>query len=453
MWHIHKRNCACRWQGSPCGLSASKLEARRWDGYRGHGCPAQLLGSWSWPGATLQAPYETRMRGAIDAMLNRIPFWYSVSPAQSRYTAAKEGPPLAVARLRGCPAGVIEPLRQSGVLLTAIICMQEESVLQAVQKVYHAMAKAVSPTEMARVCCCWRKASGPGRAPAGSLGAALAGQLGSAPSPATASIGSMPCFSQPPCRYATVLLLLEPPQHNRNAWTACRWQGLQTTRRFVFVQAQLRTDRDSLTRRCPLRPGSSPHVLTRPPPHLGNVTAPNARQNASTVPRDVDTLDIWTLVMPGSAAARPQCSFAAGLLPHGAWRALQLYFPQHDDQVHRLCRPWTLALPPGNLLHLESSHVGVFMPWSSRFTLEHAPSAKAAALKLGPRCVSVTGGGAGLWLLWRHISTCRLQPIVVPVAGGVAAFWRARNIRNNANAGPAALDIPEKAKTLSRSGC
>ena len=65
---------------APTVLSAAELEARRWDGYRGMVAP-QLLGSWSWPGATLQAPYETRMRGAIDAMLNRIPFWYSVSPA------------------------------------------------------------------------------------------------------------------------------------------------------------------------------------------------------------------------------------------------------------------------------------------------------------------------------------------------------------------------------------
>ena len=35
--------------------------------------------------------------------------------------------------------------------LTAIAYMQEESVLQASLEVYHAMAKAVSPTEMARV--------------------------------------------------------------------------------------------------------------------------------------------------------------------------------------------------------------------------------------------------------------------------------------------------------------
>ena len=58
-------------------LSAQELEARRWDGYRGMVAP-QLLGSWNWPGATLQAGYETRMRAAIDAMLNRLPFWYSV---------------------------------------------------------------------------------------------------------------------------------------------------------------------------------------------------------------------------------------------------------------------------------------------------------------------------------------------------------------------------------------
>ena len=58
-------------------LSAPELEARRWDGYRGMVAP-QLLGSWNWPGASLQAGYETRMRAAIDAMLCRMPFWYSV---------------------------------------------------------------------------------------------------------------------------------------------------------------------------------------------------------------------------------------------------------------------------------------------------------------------------------------------------------------------------------------
>ena len=58
-------------------MSAPELESRRWDGYRGMVAP-QLLGSWNWPGASLQAGYETRMRAAIDAMLCRLPFWYSV---------------------------------------------------------------------------------------------------------------------------------------------------------------------------------------------------------------------------------------------------------------------------------------------------------------------------------------------------------------------------------------
>ena len=62
---------------APAILSVPELEARRWDGYRGMVAP-QLLGSWNWPGASLQAGYETRMRAAIDAMLCRLPFWYTV---------------------------------------------------------------------------------------------------------------------------------------------------------------------------------------------------------------------------------------------------------------------------------------------------------------------------------------------------------------------------------------
>ena len=58
-------------------LAQPELEARRWDGYRGLVAP-QLLGSWAWPGALLQAGPETRMRGAMDGLLNRLPFWYSV---------------------------------------------------------------------------------------------------------------------------------------------------------------------------------------------------------------------------------------------------------------------------------------------------------------------------------------------------------------------------------------
>lgn len=58
-------------------LTAPELEARRWDGYRGMVAP-QLRGSWSWPGASLQAGYETRLRAAADAMLCRLPFWYLV---------------------------------------------------------------------------------------------------------------------------------------------------------------------------------------------------------------------------------------------------------------------------------------------------------------------------------------------------------------------------------------
>ena len=58
-------------------LAQPELEARRWDGYRGLVAP-QLLGSWAWPGALLQAGPETRMQGAMDGLLNRLPFWYSV---------------------------------------------------------------------------------------------------------------------------------------------------------------------------------------------------------------------------------------------------------------------------------------------------------------------------------------------------------------------------------------
>ena len=58
-------------------LAQPELEARRWDGYRGLVAP-QLLGSWNWPGALLQAGPETRMCGAMDGLLNRLPFWYSV---------------------------------------------------------------------------------------------------------------------------------------------------------------------------------------------------------------------------------------------------------------------------------------------------------------------------------------------------------------------------------------
>ena len=58
-------------------LAQPELEARRWDGYRGLVAP-QLLGSWNWPGALLQAGPEMRMRGAMDGLLNRLPFWYSV---------------------------------------------------------------------------------------------------------------------------------------------------------------------------------------------------------------------------------------------------------------------------------------------------------------------------------------------------------------------------------------
>lgn len=55
----------------------AELEARRWDGYRGMVAP-QLRGEGSWPKASLQAPFELRVQGAIDAMLMRVPFWFAV---------------------------------------------------------------------------------------------------------------------------------------------------------------------------------------------------------------------------------------------------------------------------------------------------------------------------------------------------------------------------------------
>lgn len=60
-------------------LTAPELEARRWDGYRGMVAP-QLRGDGSWPKASLQAGFEVRIQGAVDAMLTRVPFWFMVHP-------------------------------------------------------------------------------------------------------------------------------------------------------------------------------------------------------------------------------------------------------------------------------------------------------------------------------------------------------------------------------------
>ena len=60
-------------------LTTAELEARRWDGYRGMVAP-QLRGEGSWPKASLQAAFELRVQAAVDAMLMRVPFWFTVRP-------------------------------------------------------------------------------------------------------------------------------------------------------------------------------------------------------------------------------------------------------------------------------------------------------------------------------------------------------------------------------------
>lgn len=63
--------------GAAAVLTAAELEARRWDGYRGLVAP-QLRGEGSWPHASLQAAFELRVQAAVDAMLMRVPFWFTV---------------------------------------------------------------------------------------------------------------------------------------------------------------------------------------------------------------------------------------------------------------------------------------------------------------------------------------------------------------------------------------
>lgn len=63
-------------------LTTAELEARRWDGYRGMVAP-QLRGEGSWPKASLQAAFELRVQAAVDAMLMRVPFWFTVRPTLS----------------------------------------------------------------------------------------------------------------------------------------------------------------------------------------------------------------------------------------------------------------------------------------------------------------------------------------------------------------------------------
>lgn len=64
-------------EGAAAVLTAAELEARRWDGYRGLVAP-QLRGEGSWPRASLPAAFELRVQAAVDAMLMRVPFWFTV---------------------------------------------------------------------------------------------------------------------------------------------------------------------------------------------------------------------------------------------------------------------------------------------------------------------------------------------------------------------------------------
>ncbi|CAL8466956.1 g6492 [Coccomyxa elongata] len=80
--------------GAAAVLTAAELEARRWDGYRGLVAP-QLRGEGSWPRASLQAAFELRVQAAVDAMLMRMPFWFTGEDRVEQILGAYEAMGLA----------------------------------------------------------------------------------------------------------------------------------------------------------------------------------------------------------------------------------------------------------------------------------------------------------------------------------------------------------------------